>query len=515
VTNQRLSALDASFLTVERANAHMHVGWVAMFAAPAEGRLPSFQDLRDHIEARLAHAPRFRQKPVSVPLGLNTPEWVDDPAISVDRHVYWAPGRLEDLVEEVMSTPLRRDRPLWEMWICEHEEERWFAIVGKAHHCMVDGIAAVELVSLLLDQTPESDRSEPEHRRAAAEPRSEQLLARGALDLLGQPLGLLRWSRRLAATPAPAVREATTGIMRASRALDKWLSDAPTSVLNAELSPLRRLAFTKRPLDELRRIKSAYGTTLNDVILAVVAGGLRAYMLRRGEEPVTLKVMVPVSVRRAEDVLGNHISFVFVELPCDNPDPLGRLYEVHASMSRSKREGEPQGSDLVMKAASLAPSMVQGALTRVFAGPRAFNLVVSNIPGPASPMYMVGCKLQAVYPMVPLADNHSLSVGMITIHDQACFGIYADRQALPDVDMLADDIEGAVAELLAGTDRVLETGSLLARARAAVPGEASPFRTSRPGAPIDEAGTTEQVESGEYERELQRMANPVSNRPVA
>jgi len=289
MTTQRLSALDASFLTVESANAHMHVGWVATFTAPAGARLPSFQDLRDHIEARLACAPRFRQKPAAVPFGLNAPEWVDDPKFSVDRHVYWAPGGLENLVEEVMSTPLRRDRPLWEMWICEGEQDGRFAIVGKAHHCMVDGIAAVELVSLLLDQTPVPESYEPERLWAAAEPRSEQLLARGVADLLGQPLGLLRWSRRLADTPAPAVREATAGVMRASRALDRWLSGAPTSALNSELSPLRRLAFTKRPLEELRTIKRAYGTTLNDVLLAVVAGGIRSYMLRRGEEPAPLR----------------------------------------------------------------------------------------------------------------------------------------------------------------------------------------------------------------------------------
>jgi WS/DGAT/MGAT family acyltransferase len=266
--------------------------------------------------------------------------------------------------------------------------------------------------------------------------------------------------------------------MRAIRALDQLLRPAPTSVLNRQLSPLRRLAWSQRPLEELRTIRRAYGTTINDVILAAVAGGIRAYMLRRGEEPVALKAMVPVNVRSPQDVLGNHISFAFTELPCDDPDPLGRLYQVHASMSRCKRDGEPEGSDLVLKAASRTPVTVQQALSRLISSPRAFNLVVSNIPGPTVPTYMLGCRLQAVYPMVPLADHHAVSVGMITVHDQACFGVYADRQALPDVNLLAQDIDEALTDLLAGTYQALQSGgSLLTRARAVVPEDA---RSSSP-----------------------------------
>ncbi len=451
MSNPRLSALDASFLAVETPTAHMHVGWVAMFSAGPDGRLPSFKELRDHIELRVGRAPRYRQKLASVPLSVNAPEWIDDPAFTVDRHVYWAPGSLADLVDEVMSIPLRRDRPLWEIWVCEDPTHRRFALVGKSHHCMVDGLAAVELASLLLDPTAEPAAYEQESWRTEPEPGSERLFARGVRDLLGQQLDLLQWPLRLASSPAPAARQTAFGAMRAIRALDQLLRPAPSSVLNGELSALRRLAWAQRPLEELRTIRQAYGTTINDVILAAVAGGIRTYLMRRGEEPVALKVMVPVNVRSPGDVLGNHISFVFAELPCDDPDPLGRLYQVHASMTRCKRDGEPEGSDLVLKAASRTPVTVQQALSRFIASPRAFNLVVSNIPGPTVPMYMLGCQLQAVYPMVPLADHHAVSVGMITVHDQACFGVYADRQALPDVNVLAQDIDDAITELLAGT----------------------------------------------------------------
>jgi diacylglycerol O-acyltransferase / wax synthase len=454
VSSLRLSALDASFLAVETPNAHMHVGWVALFSAPAEGELPGFSELRDHIERRLARAPRYRQKLASVPFGLHAPEWTDDQAFTVERHVYRAPGPLDDLVEEVMSTPLRRDRPLWEMWICEEDER--FAIVGKTHHCMVDGLAAVELASLLLDPTPEPAACDPDVWRAAPEPGGERLLVRGVRDLVGQQLDMLRWPVRAATAPVPAARHTAAGAMRMTRALSHMLRAAPASVLNGQLSPLRRLAWIQRPLDDLKIVKRAYGTTVNDVMLAAVAGGMRSYLIRRGEEPVALKVMVPVSVRSADDVLGNHISFVFAELPCDEPDALGRLYRVHAAMSRRKRHREPDGADLVLKAAARVPTTVQQTLSRFMASPRTFNLVVSNIPGPNIPMYMLGCPLDATYPVVPLSDRHAVSVGMTTIHDQACFGVYADREALPDVDMLANDIDDALTELLDGTRRVVK-----------------------------------------------------------
>ncbi len=520
MTIPRLSALDASFLAVETPTAHMHVGWVALFSASDQGRPPSFQQLREHIELRVGRAPRYRQKLASVPLGLHAPEWIDDPAFSVDRHVYWASGPLRELIDEVMSIPLRRDRPLWEMWICEDARDGCFAIVGKTHHCMVDGLAAVELASLLLDPTPETVSYESESWSAEPEPGSERVLARGVRDLLGQQLDLLQWPLEAASSPGPAARQVVGGAMRAFRALDQLLRAAPTSVLNGQLSPLRRLAWAQRPLQDLLTIKRAYGTTVNDVILAAVAGGIRSFLLRRGDEPVALKVMVPVSVRSPDDVLGNHISFVFAELPCHEPDPVGRLYEVHASMSRAKREGEPEGSDLVLKAASRTPVTVQQALSRLMSSPRAFNLVVSNIPGPTTPMYMLGCKLESVYPMVPLSENHAVSVGMLTVADQACFGVYADRQALPDVDLLAGDVDAAVAELLAGTARVMESpGSLLMRAHAALSEDAplsraQPREASNHAAVNGTAPSAEQNERQAYDHELQRLASDMRSPSV-
>lgn len=238
--------------------------------------------------------------------------------------------------------------------------------------------------------------------------------------------------------------------MRAARAIrHSLLSSAPASALNGSLSPLRRLAWTERPLEDLKAVKRAHHLTVNDVMLAAVAGAFRAFLVEHSERPGALKAMVPVSLRGPEDELGNRISFVFVDLPCEEPHPLGRLLRVRDAMSARKRGGEPEGADIALKAAAHTPSPVQHALSRMIASPRTFNLVVSNIPGPTVPLYMLGCELRATYPVVPLADRHAVSVGMTTVGDRACFGVYADREALPDVDRLARHIDEAIGELLA------------------------------------------------------------------
>jgi WS/DGAT/MGAT family acyltransferase len=451
MSGRRLSGLDASFLEMENGAAHMHVGWVATFSSPAARPMPSFAELRDHIGRRLRASPRYRQKLVSVPLGLRAPEWVDDPAFAVERHVYWAPGPLRELVDEVMSVPLRRDRPLWELWICDGEEPGRFALVGKVHHCMVDGIAAVELGTLLLDPTPNPDAWEPEGWRGSGTASGDRAVLRALREIAAEQVDMLRAPLRVAGSPLRAAGQAATGTLKVARAVAHSVTGAPQSVLNGPLSPMRSMAWIERPLNDLGAIRRAYGTTVNDVMLAAVAGGLRAYLMDRGEEPVALKAMVPVSVRSGGELLGNRISFVFCPLPCDEPDALSRLYRVHLVMSSRKRNREPEGADLALKVAERAPGPVQHALARMLASSHTFNLVVSNIPGPRMPLYMLGCPLDAAYPVVPLADSHALSIGMTTVCDRACFGVYADRETLPDVDALAYEIDGAISELLART----------------------------------------------------------------
>jgi len=448
MASNRLSALDASFLDVETASAHMHVGWAAAFDPPDDRSAPSFEQLRDHIERRLHRAPRYRQRLAGVPLGVARPVWVDDDRFDVNRHVRPA-GRasLDELAGSVLSTPLSRERPLWEMWITDRLEDGRIGIVGKAHHCMVDGLAAVELASVLLDTEPDGPPDPPDDWEAVAAPSQAKRfvdglvdVARGQLALAGSAAGALGSPLKLAA-----------GAQRAAGALAGSLTPADTlGVLNAPISPYRALATLARPMNELRAIKRGYGCTINDVVLAASTGGVRRHLERHGERPARFKAMVPVSVRDdgAAGEFGNRISFIFVELPCGEPGAEERLRHVIRTIGAAKASGTPDGATTILDLAAAAPSVVQRAMSRLVASPRTFNVVVSNIPGPQLPTWMLGCRLREAYPIVPLADRHALSIGFTSIDGGAFFGIYADRDAGPDAEHLAHDIGAELDELL-------------------------------------------------------------------
>jgi diacylglycerol O-acyltransferase / wax synthase len=446
MSRERLTALDASFLEVENPRAHMHVGWAALFEPPENGAAPSFEELRDHIAARICRAPRYRQKLGEVPLGLADPVWIDDADFDVERHVGHAHGRdFQEVVDEVLGVPLERDRPLWELWIADGLEDGRIGVVGKVHHCMVDGMAAVELSSLILDPSPDPAPENDDGWRPGDAPDALDLLVDGVLARSAQLARLPLLSLRALRGPAQALGLAA----RALRATRSSLAPAKQAALNEPISARRHLARARRELEDLRAIKRGSGGTVNDAVLAAVAGGFRRFLRGRDEDASPLKAMVPVSVREAgagQD-LGNRISFVFVDLPCDEPDPLARLTRVRAAMGESKAGGEPEGADALLSAAEYAPRPLQRALSHVVASPRTFNVVVSNIPGPPMPLYMRGCRLQEAYPVVPLADKHDVSIGMTTIAGEACFGVYADPETVPDADLLATSIGESVDEL--------------------------------------------------------------------
>ena len=451
MSGSRLTTLDASFLELESSSAHMHVGWAARFA-PQPGRdAPRFEEMRDHVARRMSRAPRYRQKLAPVPLSLHDPVWVDDSQFAVDRHVHHSRSRdLGELVDDVMSEQLGRDRPLWELWIADDLPDGRVGVIGKAHHAMVDGLAAVELASLLVDPTPEAAQSEPDRWLPARTPDGVALVVDAIADRAGDALGLVRWPLEMTLHPRRLAGLAG-GALPSVRALaDSLRAATPGTCLNEPTSPHRHLARARRPLADLRQIKDRFGATVNDVVLAAVAGAVRAFLLSRGDPPVRLKTMVPVSVRGESGAgdLGNQISFVFVDLPCDEADPLLRLTWVMDEMGKRKRDGRPEGADRVMKVLEYAPRTLQHAISHLVAGPRAFNLTVSNIPGPPVPLYMLGCELEEVYPVVPITDRHALSIGMTTIADQAFFGVYADCDALPDADLLAELLDESVGELL-------------------------------------------------------------------
>ena len=465
MTITRLSPLDASFLAVETPTAHMHVGWAAIFEPPADGVRPSFEQLREHIAGRLPRAPRYRQTLRSVPFGINAPVWVDDLDFDVSRHVVATEAnRLPEVVEESMSKPLPRNRPLWQVWIADRLDDGRIGVVGKAHHCMVDGIAAVELGTLLLDPDPVAPPPEPDAWSPESPPSDSKLLGRGLVDLARSQLDLAAIPARAARSPRRALELASRARRAAAALLDAARPAPPTPQLNPPISSLRRLGRLARPIDDLARIKGRFGVKLNDVLLAASAGGVRAFLRKRGENPSRLKTMVPVNVRGSgeADQLGNRISFMFVDLPCDEPDPLRRLREIHAATSDRKRAGKPEGADDVVRSLGFAPSPLQGVVSRLIASPRTFNLTVSNIPGPPERLYMRGCPLAEVYPVVPIPERHALSIGVTTVEDGAFFGLYADPQSLPGIDGLADEIDLAIDELAGLCPAIEELEPILA-----------------------------------------------------
>lgn len=435
----------------------MHVGWAAKFAPRPDGSRPSFEQIRAHIAGRLGRAPRYRQRLADVPLGLGDPVWVDDPQFDIIDHVLRADHRdFQRLADEVLSMPLEQGRPLWELWIAEQLDDGRVGVVGKAHHCLVDGLAAIELMALLLDAEPDPEPDPGDERQWSPEGALGTLAlaadavrqqAEQALEVARLPLGYTRSPSRLLELPGDA--------WRASRALLNTAAPlAPPSRLNAPMSPRRHLACESRSLQDIKMIKQRFGTTVNDVLLAASAGALRGWLEQdRGEPAVDLKTMVPVSVRDPHGdagALGNRISFVFADLPCSEPDPVERLRRVHAEMAARRQAGEPEGASAVLEAAELVPRPVQRGLAQlVGGGPRAFNLVVSNIPGPPVPLWMRGCRLETAHPVVPLAERHALSIGMTTVEERACFGLYADRETLADADRVAGHLDAAIDELLA------------------------------------------------------------------
>jgi diacylglycerol O-acyltransferase len=437
MTAERLSALDASFLAVERPTMPMHVGWVARFDPPEDGPRPSAQDLLDHIAARMEHAHRYRQRLAEVPLGVHEPVWVDDPSFDPARHLHDADGEnLDALVDDVLSVPLERDRPLWEMWATDD-----LALIGKAHHCMVDGTAVVELGNLLLDAAPEAREPHAADWSPLPEPTPGQRLGRAIADRTGEAASLL-------VAPLRLRPKTVTGAARLLA--HTLLPPARSSPLNRPGSPRRHHIRVTRSLDEVRTIRRRFRVTPNDVVLAACAGALRRFATGRGEAPRSLKVMVPADVRSSDDpsASGNRISFVFIELPCDEPEPVARLQAVHRATSQRRDDREAESLDTAFRVLALTPPPVQRALAHAFAHPRLFNLTISSVPGPAVPRYLRGCRLREVHSAVPLGARHALSIGVVTVAGNACFGISSDPATLPDADALAGDLDASLDELL-------------------------------------------------------------------
>lgn len=439
----RLSALDAAFLSLESEHAPMHVGWAAQFDPPASGAPPSFGAIQAHIASRLGRAPRYRQRLAHVPLGLGDPVWIDDGSFDIAAHVVRAGhGDFERLVDEVLSAPLQHGRPLWELWIAHDLPGGRIGVVGKAHHCLVDGLAAVELMALLLDAepAPSDASSNRDGWLARAEPSSLKLARDAVGRQVDEALQVARLPLQFARDPARAagrVWQAARAVVHAAAPI------APSSRLNGAMTAMRHLATHARPMDDLKVIKRRFGTTVNDVLLSACAGALRGF----GDDGA-VKAMVPVSIQAPGTEWGNRIAFLFLDLPCDEEDPVWRLRDIHVAMRERKRGGVPEGADTVLSALAFAPRSIRRVASKVIASPQLSNLTISNIPGPQFPVYLMGCEVRQAFPVVPLTDRHGLSIGMTTIHERACFGVYAQADLAADADAIAAGIGVEIDALL-------------------------------------------------------------------
>jgi diacylglycerol O-acyltransferase / wax synthase len=464
---ERLSPADVSFLYLESPTTPMHVGGVAVLDPPAEGF--DYERLVRLIGRRIALVPRYRQKVRTVPGHLANPVWVDDEHFDLTYHVRRSalpkPGtdaQLRELVGRLMGRRLDRSRPLWEIYLVEGLQGGRVGIVTKTHSAVVDGVAAVDISTVLLDADPEPGEIPEDDWRPQPEPGLLGLVTGAVGDLVRRPTEALDAARTAvldvrsaAGRVAGLAGGVATSVLTVAR-------PAPASPLNVPLGQARRFGSARTDLEHYRRVRARHGGTVNDVVLAVVAGALRAWLLTRGE-PVrpgsTVRAMVPVSVRAegqpgSRGQLGNRVSSYAVDLPVGERNAVMRLHQVSFAMRGHKESGQSVGADALVQLTGFAPPTLHalGARAAADLSRRLFNLVVTNVPGPQVPLYAAGARMLEMYPVVPLSKGSAVAVGLTSYDGGVFYGLNADRDAMPDVDVLAGCLEESLAELV-GTVR--------------------------------------------------------------
>jgi len=451
----RLSGLDTSFLNLETGPVHMHVASTTLFEGPA----PSYEEFRDHISSRLHLVPRFRQKLRFVPFGQGRPVWVDDPHLNLDYHVRHtalpSPGseeQLQILAARIFSQRLDRTKPVWEMWLVDGVEDGRFAIIAKTHHCLVDGVSGVDITTVLFDLDREpTQATAPEPWLPQPEPSRAQLLGEALVQRATNPAEIVRGARELVEAPGRIAGAAIEGLGAAGSFLRTGLS-APRSPINCSIGPYRRFGWVRTDLDDLKRVKNVGGGTVNDVVIAAVSGGLGRYLRGRGHSTAGLEMraMVPISVRASHEhgALGNRVSAMMAPLPVWREDPTDRLNAVSATMRHLKSSGQAVGASLLTDVTNFTPPTIAAQAARLQSRQRFFNTVVTNVPGPQFPLYLLGRELLDIFPMVPLAANQAVCFGIMSYNGGVNFGLVADYDATPDLDALADDLKASVAELV-------------------------------------------------------------------
>jgi WS/DGAT/MGAT family acyltransferase len=479
----RLSATDATFLHREGESSHMHIGG----ALVCEGPAPTLGELLVHIRGRLHLVPRYRQKLATPPRDLGRPVWVDDNDFTLGYHVRRVvlppPGgerELQELIAGVASQPLDRSRPLWECWLVAGLEaggtraggpeaggrqrtraggpeaggRQRFALVFKNHHALFDGISGIDLATVLFDLTPEPALREPglEPWRPQQEPTPADLLAgelrAGAGQLLDLGAGLLDAARR----PSRAVAQAQETLAGLNEIVRAALDPAPETPLNVPIGPRRRFTVVRQRLDEYKAVKNHFGGTVNDVVLSVVSGALAHWSHARGlaTDGVEMRALVPVSIRAEDEhhTLGNRLTLIRGPLPLYMRDPVGRLQLVREAMAGLKDSRQAVGASTLVAAGDLAPPAVLAQASRLQFSTRLFNLIVTNIPGPQLPLYVLGRRLEDMFPVAFLPENQALAVAIVSYDGQVEYGLLGDFDTLPDIEVIAEGVELALQELV-------------------------------------------------------------------
>ncbi|MEJ7894038.1 MAG: wax ester/triacylglycerol synthase family O-acyltransferase [Solirubrobacteraceae bacterium] len=470
----RLSAIDAGFLAQEGPTTHMHIGGVVLLDGPP----PDLDEFMGHVRSRLHLVPRYRQKIAKAPLETGLPLWIDDPKFNLGYHVRHTalpkPGNdrsLLDLAARLFSQQLDRSKPLWELYLVENLADGGFALISKSHHALVDGVSGADLATVLFDlQADQAPTTAPEPWIPRREPSRAELVARGVEGAV-RTVGSLAVKAVGEAAPREILgraREMAAGIGEVARTA---LKAPPPTPFNVAPGPHRRYCIVRAELSEFKAVKGALGGTVNDIVLTAVAGGIAHFLRERGlnTEDLELRACVPVSVRteKTKNSMGNEITIMMAPLPVGVADPVLRLARVREAMDGLKESKQAIGAQALAQAQDFAPPTIHAQASRLQFSGRMYNLLVTNVPGPQVPLYVLGRRMRAIFPVPFLAGDRALAIAIMSYDGGMNFGLLGDLDAMPDLDVLTEGIEGSLAELQAAAKRAKRVEARKAKRRTA------------------------------------------------